>query len=79
MGRKFSLQLSKPKCTKCGAKLQVARRQTDYNSGKIVGYCYKRNKHDDNAVLKFEIQSLISKQPDADVIMTVKQIQSDFT
>jgi len=79
MGTKFSLQLKKPKCVKCGAKLQVAKRQTNYNSGKIIGYCYKREKHDDNAVLKFEITSLISKQPDADVIMNVKQVQSDFT
>ena len=78
MGKKFSLQLNKPKCVKCGGRLQVAKRQSNLNSGNIVAYCFKRAKHDDNAVLKFEIKSLISKEPDANVIMEVNQVQSDL-
>ena len=78
MGKKFSIVLQKPKCLKCGKRLQVDRSETDYNSGKITAYCYNRNSHD-GLVLKFKIDSMISNSPTADLILKVKQIKSEYS
>jgi len=36
MGKKFSVVLQKPKCLKCGRRLQIDRSETNYNAGKIT-------------------------------------------
>lgn len=77
MGKKFSVILQKPKCLKCGRRLQVDRSETNYNAGKITAYCYNRSAHD-GLVLKFKINSMISNSPTADMILTVKQEESKF-
>ena len=56
MGKKFSIVLQKPKCLKCGRRLQVDRSETNYNAGKITGRCFNREYHD-GLVLKFVIVS----------------------
>lgn len=78
MGKKFSIVLQKPKCLKCGRRLQVDRSETNYNGGKITAYCFNRQYHD-GLVLKYKIESLISNTPTADVILNVKQVKSDYT
>jgi len=77
MGRKFSIILQKPKCIKCGRRLQVDRSETNYNEGKITAYCFNRQFHD-GLVLKFKIESMISNTPTADIILKIKQVPSDF-
>jgi len=77
MGKKFSIILQKPKCVKCGCRLQVDRSETNYNAGKIVAYCFKREKHA-GKVLKFKIESLFSDTPTADFIFKIKQENSEF-
>ena len=78
MGKKFSVVLQKPKCLKCGRRLQVDRSETNYNAGKITAYCYNRNAHD-GMVLKFKIESMISNTPTADIILTIKQEKSEYS
>lgn len=56
MGKKFSVVLQKPKCLKCGRRLQVDRSETNYNSGRITARCFNRTAHD-GMVLKFVIKS----------------------
>ena len=58
MGKKFSIVLQKPKCLKCGRRLQVDRSETNYNDGKITARCFNRSSHD-GMVLKFVIRSEI--------------------
>ncbi len=77
MGKKFSVVLQKPKCLKCGRRLQVDRSETNYNAGKITAYCYNRNSHD-GMVLKFKIVSMISNTPTADIILNAKQQKSEY-
>ena len=77
MGKRFSVILQKPKCLKCGRRLQVDRSDTNYNAGKITAYCYNRNAHD-GMVLKFKIESMISNSPTADTIIIVKQQESKY-
>lgn len=76
LGKKFSVVLQKPKCLKCGRRLQVDKSETNYNSGKITAYCYNRSAHDGLA-LKFKIKSMLSNTPTADMILTVKQEKSE--
>jgi len=78
MGKKFSIILQKPKCLKCGRRLQVDRSETNYNEGKITAYCFNREGHD-GRVLKFKIQSRISNSPTADMMLTVKQEKSEYS
>lgn len=77
MGKKFSVVLQKPKCLKCGRRLQVDRSETNYNAGKITAYCYNRSAHD-GMVLKFRIQSMISNSPTSDIILEIKQQKSEY-
>ncbi len=77
MGKKFSVVLQKPKCLKCGRRLQVDRSETNYNAGKITAYCYNRNAHD-GMILKFKINSMISNSPTADIILNINQTKSEF-
>ena len=77
MGKKFSIILQKPKCIKCGCRLQVDRSETNYNAGKIVAYCFKREKHA-GKVLKFKIDSMISNTPTANIIFKIKQEPSEY-
>jgi len=77
MGKKFSVVLQKPKCLKCGRRLQVDRSETNYNAGKIIAYCFNRKNHD-GMVLKFKIESLISNTPTADILFKIKQEKSEF-
>ena len=77
--KKFSLSLKKPKCPACGARIQVSKRQSTLNKGIIIGYCYKREKHDPHITFKFEMVSfLVPKEPDTDAIIQVKQKKSEF-
>ncbi len=79
MGKKFSLNLQRPKCVKCGHLLQTSKRQSSLNKGKITAYCFNRKAHDDNAVIKFYIESMISKaEPEAQVIMKIKQAKAEY-
>jgi len=77
MGKKFSVVLQKPKCLKCGRRLQVDKSETNYNTGKITAYCFNRNAHD-GMVLKFKIESMLSKTPTADLIISIKQDRSEY-
>ena len=77
MGKKFRIVLQKPKCLKCGRRLQVDRSETNYNSGKITAYCFNRQYHD-GLVLKFKIESMLSNTPTADLIINVKQKESEY-
>ncbi len=77
MGKKYSIILQKPKCVKCGCRLQVDRSETNYNAGKIVGYCFKREKHD-GKVLKFRIESLFTDTPTSDNLLKVKHENSEY-
>jgi len=77
MGKKFSIILQKPKCIKCGCRLQVDRSETNYNVGKITAYCFKREKHA-GKVLKFKIESLFSDTPTADFIFKIKQERTSY-
>jgi len=77
MGKKFSVILQKPKCLKCGRRLQVDKSETNYNAGKITGYCFNRKGHD-GRVLKFKIESMISNTPTADLVLNVKQEESGY-
>ncbi|AFS83143.1 hypothetical protein [Candidatus Nitrosopumilus sediminis] len=77
MGKKFSIILQKPKCIKCGCRLQVDRSETNYNDGKITAYCFKREKHA-GKVLKFKIESLFSDTPTADNVLQIIQDKSDY-
>ena len=56
MGKKFRIVLQKPKCLKCGRRLQVDRSETNYNAGKITARCFNRQYHD-GLILKFVINS----------------------
>ena len=77
--KKFSLSIKKPKCPACGTRIQVSKRQSTLNKGIIIGYCYKREKHDPKGVFKFEITSfLVPKEPDTDAIIQVKQKKSEY-
>ncbi len=78
MGKKFSIVLQKPKCLKCGRRLQVDKSETSYNAGKITAYCFNRQYHD-GLVLKYKIESLISNSPTADLILNVKQQKSEYS
>ena len=78
MGKKFSVVLQKPKCLRCGRRLQIDRSETNYNTGKITAYCFNRNAHN-GMVLKFKIESMISNSPTADIILTIKQDKSSFS
>ena len=78
MGKKFSVVLQKPKCLKCGRRLQVDKSETKYNLGKITAYCFNRSAHDGLA-LKFKIESKLSNTPTADMILTVKQEKSEYS
>jgi len=75
--KKFSIVLQKPKCLKCGRRLQVDRSETNYNAGKITAYCFNRKYHD-GLVLKFKIESILSNSPTADLILNVKQTNSEY-
>ena len=77
MGKKFSIILQKPKCVKCGCRLQVDRSETNYNLGKITAYCFKRKNHD-GFVLKFKISSMMSNIPTTDYVLKVDQEKSEF-
>jgi len=77
MGKKFGIVLQKPKCLKCGRRLQVDRSETNYNGGKITAYCFNRQYHD-GMVLKFKIESMIVNTPTSDIIFKIKQLESDF-
>ena len=77
MGKKFSIILQKPKCIKCGCRLQVDRSETNYNAGKITAYCFNRKNHD-GAVLKFKISSMMSNTPTADYVLKVEQEKSEY-
>lgn len=77
MGKKFSIILQKPKCVKCGCRLQVDRSETNYNAGKITAYCFKRKNHD-GKVLKFKISSIMSNTPIANYILKVDQEKSEY-
>ncbi len=77
MGKKFSVVLQKPKCLKCGRRLQVDKSETNYNAGKITGYCFNRKDHA-GRVLKFKIESFISNTPTADLVLKVKQEESGY-
>ena len=74
MGKKFSIILQKPKCLKCGRRLQVDRSETNYNQGKIIARCFNRQYHD-GLVLKFVVESEIksSQHHVEDIELTVKQ------
>lgn len=77
MGKKFSIILQKPKCIKCGCRLQVDKSETNYNAGKITGYCFKRQNHD-GSVLKFKIFSMMSNTPTADYVLKIDQEKSEY-
>ena len=77
MGKKFSVILQKPKCLKCGRRLQVDRSETNYNAGKITAYRFNRQYHD-GLVLKFKIESMISNSPTADMLLNIKQQDSEY-
>jgi len=77
MGKKYGIILQKPKCVKCGCRLQIDRSETNYNAGKIVAYCFKRKNHN-GLVLKFKIESMISNSPTADQILRIKQEKSEY-
>ena len=74
MGKKFSIILQKPKCLKCGRRLQIDRSETNYNTGKITARCFNRDSHD-GLVLKFVIDSELrpTKHQVEDIAMIVKQ------
>lgn len=78
MGKKFSIVLQKPKCIKCGRRLQVDRSETNYNAGQITGYCFNRKSHN-GMVLKFKISSMVSNTPTADIILSIKQVKSEYS
>lgn len=83
MGKVANVHITKPKCVACGARLQVSKKQSKINQNIaiIVGYCFKREKHNTNATLKFYIESKIankSSEPEADNIVEVKQLHSDL-
>jgi hypothetical protein len=76
--KKFKLGITKPKCVQCGSRIQVAKRQSNLNIGKIIGYCYKREKHNRLGVMKFEMEVMVLKDPDADTFVSVKQKKSEY-
>jgi len=74
MGKKFSIILQKPKCLKCGRRLQVDRSETNYNDGKITARCFNRQHHN-GLVLKFVIESelKLTQHYVEDVELKIKQ------
>jgi len=74
MGKKFSVILQKPKCIKCGRRLQVDRSETNYNNGRITARCFNRQRHN-GLVLKFVIESelKLTQHHVEDVELKIKQ------
>ena len=79
MGKKFSIVLQKPKCLKCGRRLQIDRSETNYNNGRITARCFNRSLHD-GLVLKFVIESELrpTKHQVEDVELKVTQTSERF-
>ncbi len=79
MGKKFSIILQKPKCLKCGRRLQVDRSETNYNNGTITARCFNRDAHD-GLILKFVIESELrpTQHHVEDMELVVKQTSERF-
>jgi len=79
LGKKFGIILQKPKCLKCGHRLQIDRSETNYNQGKIMARCFNCTAHD-GLVLKFSISSEIkpSQHHVEDMELKVTQTSERF-
>lgn len=70
--------LTKSKCTVCGKKLQISKRQSHKAGKKLIGYCFAGTRSKQHKRLKFTIiDEATPSEPDADHMIDVKIEDSD--